>query len=195
MQGDWYTEAEVPILWPPDANGQGTRSCVPQLRPSTAKRISSCVFVCFFKEKRETHVHHLVQILYKLPALFHPLFNTISGLSPFSLIPMCSDLSCSSIPLLPGFTLHGFIIQIAKVKNADSITRWSCFLRPWVSKGIGVPVRWTTGVFPPLVFSVPLYPTWHAPAALHVALEFQDTILPHDLAPRHKPNILSVAQL
>ena len=41
MQGDWYTEAEVPILWPPDANGQGTRSCVPQLRPSTAKQISS----------------------------------------------------------------------------------------------------------------------------------------------------------
>ena len=113
MQGDWYTEAEVPVLWPPDANGQGTRSCVPQLRPSTAKQISRCFFFFFLKREKETKP---CSNPLQTSSLFHPLFNIFSGLPPFSPVPMCSDLSCSSSPLLPGFTLHGFVIQIAKLK-------------------------------------------------------------------------------
>ena len=112
MQGDWYTEAEVPILWPPDANGQGTRSCVPQLRPSTAKQISSF----FLKKKKKERERKPCSNPLQTSSLFHPLFNIFTGLPPFSLVPMCSDLSCSSSPLLPGFTLHGFVIQIAKLK-------------------------------------------------------------------------------
>ena len=79
---------------------QGTRSCVPELRPGTAKQIlkiererdKSISITLVFKKKK---------IPYKFSVLSYPLFYTVTGLPFFSQIPTCSELSYSSITLLP----------------------------------------------------------------------------------------------
>ena len=72
--------------------------------------------------------------------------------------------------------------------------RPSCFLHPGEQRHRSA-CEVDDRSLPSPVSSVPLCPMWHAPAALHVVLAFEDTFLPHDLAPKRKPNILSVAQL
>lgn len=93
------------IFYIPRAGGpswiprQGTRSCVPELRAGTAKQIlkigrerdKSISITLVFKKK----------IPYKFSVLSYPLFNTVTGLPFFSQIPTCSELSYSSITLLP----------------------------------------------------------------------------------------------